>query len=160
MRSNTRCHQHICITVFWANIIVFWSIYSLSHNWGMLILEQIACGFSGSNLASQSINLHGDWIAREDYCNRDFAEQQAVAYSTFLQHHIRTCVVFWGYSAFISESWSQYPIKKTSSYSLDKYLHKLKHTSIFFSQAEAAPEMFDKPRKIWWMSQLSNFTDA
>lgn len=47
----------------------------------MLILEQIACGFSGSNLASWSINLHGDWIAREDYCNRDFAEQRVVAYS-------------------------------------------------------------------------------
>lgn len=58
----------------------------------MLILEQIARGVSGSNLASESINLHGDWIAKEDYCNGDCAEQQAVAYSTFLQHDFGTCI--------------------------------------------------------------------
>lgn len=59
----------------------------------MLTLEQTACGASGSNLGSRNINLHGDWIAKEDYCTGRFAEQQARAYSTFLQHKFWICSV-------------------------------------------------------------------
>lgn len=60
----------------------------------MEILEQTACGVSGGNLASQSINLHGDWIAKEDYFHR--AAGHCIHYisaASFESFSVRMCDV-------------------------------------------------------------------
>lgn len=154
-----RTLKRVCITVY--KLTEQFLVYlQFITQWGVLILEQTACGVSGSNLASQSINLHGDWICKRRLLSQSsrplHTAHSCSIISEFLCKNV-SCVGVIGPFCLKAVDSSQ----QTTNISLSEWISAENETHIYHVlQVEPAHKMFDKPWRSCRTSQLSNFTEA